>query len=88
MATSEALHLMQKSHYKSGKAKTGGLHSAFLKQQKLLIHNGQNSKVLLITIRQIRVQQSLQIAIQTGYSNWLTQETVKHVLHMWVLANP
>ena len=89
MATSEALHLTQKSCYKSGKAKACGLHSASFKAtNSFSAHDGQNAKVLLVTIRQIIVQQYLQIATQTNYRNSLTRETIKCILYMWVLANP
>ena len=70
-----------KNQYISSQAKLklAGYTVPLLKQQKLLVHNGQNTKVLLIATRQIRVQKSLQIAIQTGCSNWLTQETAKYI---------
>ena len=81
-------HIWCKNHVTNwAKLKLAG-YTFVSKQQKLHITNGQNAKVLPVTTRQISVQQSLQIATQTGYSNWLTRETVKHILHMWVLANP
>ena len=52
------------------------------KQQKLLVHDGQNSKVLLIDNKADKGAEIFANCYKTGYSNWLTQETVKYVLHM------
>ena len=61
---------------------------SFLMQQKPLFHDSQNTNLSIITTRTIRVHKSLQVAVQSDYNNWPTQEIFKYVLHLWVLANP
>ena len=88
METSEASHSMQKTCFKSSKAKTCGLHSAFFNITKAFCSQWPKCQGTSYYNKVDKVQQSLQIAIQNNYNNWLTQETVKCILYISVLASP